>query len=58
MIKEVPHAYIGAIWYHSEPSDVLYSSYQFLALDFFAVSYSKIALLSLDSEFKGQIRVT
>ena len=40
----VTHAHLGQIWYHSEPSDVPYSPNQFLALDFFAASYSKRAL--------------
>ena len=44
MIKGVTHAHLGPIWYHSEPSDVPYSPKQFLVLDFFAASYSKIAL--------------
>ena len=42
MIKGVSH--LGPIWYHLEPSDVPYSPNQFLVLDFFAASYSKIAL--------------
>ena len=33
-----PLNHLGSILYHSEPSD------QFLALDFFAISYSKTAL--------------
>ena len=36
---------LGPIWYHLEPSDVPYSPNQFLALDFFAVSYSKRTLV-------------
>ena len=40
---ECPH--LGSIWYHSEPSDISYSKKQFLALDFFAASYSKTALV-------------
>ena len=46
MIKGVTHAHLGPIWYHSEPSDVPYSPNQFLDLDFFVASYSKIALVS------------
>ena len=38
--------YSGLICYHSEPSDVFYSPYQFLGWDFFAASYSKAALES------------
>ena len=30
-----PLNHFGSIWYHSEPSDVPYSPYQFLTLDFF-----------------------
>ena len=44
MIREVTHAYLGPIGYHSEPSDVTYSQNQFLSWDFFAFSYSKTAL--------------
>ena len=44
MIEGVTHAYLGPIWYHSEPSDIPYSPSEFLGWDFFAVSYSKIAL--------------
>ena len=44
MIKGVTHAHLGPIWYHYEPSDISYSPNQFLALDFFAISYSKTAL--------------
>ena len=39
------YAHLGPIWYHSEPSDVPYSTNQFLALDFFAISYSHIVLV-------------
>ena len=39
-----PLNHLGSIWYQSEPSDVPYSPNQYLALDFFAASYSKIAL--------------
>ena len=46
MIKGVSQGHLGPIWYHLEPSDVPYSSNQFLALDFFSASYSKIALKS------------
>ena len=62
MIKGVDHAYLGPIWYHSEPSDLPYSPNQFLALDFFAASYSKIALTQnmttdclLDYEFTTKL---
>ena len=41
---EVTHAYLGPIWYHSEPSDVPYYPNQFLGWDFFAISHSKTAL--------------
>ena len=44
-IKGVTHVHLGPIWYHSEPSDVPYSPIQFLVLDFFVTSYSKIALV-------------
>ena len=44
MIKGVSHAHLRSIWYHSEPSGVSYFPNQFLALDFFVVSYSKTAL--------------
>jgi hypothetical protein len=44
MIKGVTHAHLGPIWYHSELSDVPYSSNQFLGRDFFAISYNKEAL--------------
>ena len=30
MIKEVTHAHLGLIWYHSEPSDIPYPPNQFL----------------------------
>ena len=39
-------AHLGPIWYHSKPSDVPYSPNQFLGSDFFAVSYSKPALVA------------
>ena len=42
MIKGVTPSHLGPIKYHSEPSNVPFSTNQFLALDFFAVSYSKI----------------
>ena len=35
MIKGIPHAHEGPIWYQSEPSDVPCSPNQFLSLDFF-----------------------
>ena len=43
MIKGVTHTHIGPFWYHSEPSNVPYCPNQLLALNFFAVSYSKTA---------------
>ena len=43
--KGSPHAHLGSIWNHSERSDVPYSPNQFLGWDFFAVSYSKLALV-------------
>ena len=46
--KGVTHAHLGIIWYHSETSDLPYS--QFLGWDFFADSYSKIALVSVAME--------
>ena len=46
MIKGVAHAHLGLIWYHSEPSDVPYSTNQFIGWDFFAASYSKTALVT------------
>ena len=45
MIKGVIFAYLGPIWYPSEPTDVPCSPNQFLALDFFATSYCKTALV-------------
>ena len=39
-----PLNHLGSIWYHSEPVEVSYSPNQFLGWDFFAVSYSKLAL--------------
>ena len=44
MTKGVTHAHLGLIWYHSDPSYVPHSPNQFLALDFFAVSYCNTAL--------------
>ena len=35
MIKEVTHAHLGPIWYHSESSNVPHSKKQFLGWDFF-----------------------
>ena len=35
IIKGVTHAHLGAIWNHSEPSDIPYSPSQFLGWDFF-----------------------
>ena len=45
MIKGVTHAHLGSIFYHSEPSNVPYFLNRFLVGTFFAVSYSKIALV-------------
>ena len=42
-----PLNHLGSIWYHSEPVEVSYSPNQFLGWDFFAVSYSKLALTVL-----------
>ena len=39
-----PFNHLGSIPYHSEPSEVPYSSNQFLGWEFFADSYSKTAL--------------
>ena len=36
---------LGSIWYHLEALEILYCPNQFLSLDFFAVSYSKPALV-------------
>ena len=44
MIERVTHAYLGTIWYHSEPSGIPYSLNQFLGWDFFAASYRKTFL--------------
>ena len=38
--------HLGSIWYQPEPLEVPYYPNQFLGLDFFAVSYSKPALVS------------
>ena len=43
MIDHFNH--LGSIWYHSQPLEVPYSPEQFLGWDFFAVSYSKPALV-------------
>ena len=51
MIKGVTHAHLGPIWYHSEPLDIPYSPNQFLGWDFFATSYSKMALAFHDNLF-------
>ena len=45
MSMSVPLNHLGLIWYHSEPLEVSYSQNQFLGWDFFAVSYSKPALV-------------
>ena len=59
MIKGVTHAHLGLIWHHSESSAVPYSPNQFLALDFFDASYSKIVLgfYVYDSTFYFSIAV-
>ena len=44
MSEGVNYDYLGTIGYLSEPLNVPYSPNQFLALDFFDVSYSKTAL--------------
>ena len=41
-----PLNHIGSIWYHSEPLEVPHSPNQFLGWDFFAISYSKPALVN------------
>ena len=46
MIKRIIHAYLGPIWYHSEPSEVPYSPNQFLGWNFFGVFYSKTAIIA------------
>ena len=43
MIREVTHAYLGPIGYHSEPSDVPYSPNQFLGWDLFCQLLQKAA---------------
>ena len=50
-----PLNHLGSIRYHSEPSDVPYSQNQLLDWTFFAVSYSKTALVKIQmivSEYK------
>ena len=51
----VTHAHLGPIWYHSKPSDGPYSPNQFLGLYFFAVSYSKPALVISFSGNSAQV---
>ena len=46
---------LGLIWYHSESADIPYFPSQFFALDFFAASYSKMALV-LDHTLKSPIQ--
>ena len=46
MSMNAPLNCLGSFWYQSEPSDV---PNQFLDWDFFAVSYSKTALVSVVS---------
>ena len=55
MIKVVTHAHLGPIWYHSEPSDVHYSPNQFLGWDFFAVTYSKTAPITLTINITAEL---
>ena len=50
MIKGVTYVHLGPIWYHSEPSDVPFFPNQFLGWDFFAVSYSKPALVDFTKQ--------
>ena len=45
MIKGVTHVHLGSIWYQSEPLEGPYCPNQVLGLEFFAVSYSKPALV-------------
>ena len=40
-----PLKHLVSIWYQSESLDVTYSQNQFLGWDFFAVSYSRPALI-------------
>ena len=44
--------HLGLIWYQSEPQEVPYCPNQFLGLDFFAISYSKMALAKFNSRKK------
>jgi hypothetical protein len=59
MIKGVSHAHLGAICYHSEPSDVPFFLNQLLVGTFLPFSYSKQALVSLllESSNKMQVRL-
>ena len=43
---EWPLNHLGSIWYHSEPLEVPYSQTSILVGTFFAISYSKPALVS------------
>ena len=47
MIREVTHAYLGPIGYHSEPSDVPYSPNQFLGWDLFCQLLQKDSSIDL-----------
>ena len=53
-----PIDHLGLIWYHSEPLEVPYFPNQFLGLDFFVISYSKLALeeLGLTNEKNARIK--
>ena len=43
-LKVVNDTKFGSLWYHSEPLEVSYCPNQYLDTDFFATSYSKVAL--------------
>ena len=44
MIKGIIHSHLEPIWYNSEPLDIPYSPNQYFGWDFFAASYSFIAM--------------
>ena len=48
----LPLNHFRSILYHSEPLEVPYSQNQFLGLDFFVVSYSKLALIERNNNWK------
>ncbi len=54
MIKEVTHAHLGLIWYHSEPSNIPYFLNQFLGWDFFLPLLT--ARFALDEKLKFSMR--